>query len=263
MTKRKRIIVMGGSFNPPTLAHFKLMEEAVCTLGANLGFFVPVSDAYLKRKMRHIHPPVVLSPDMRVRMLRTMCQEDTRLQVCEKEIGTIEPRTMPTLQALQKDYPDAELFFVMGADKLSLLENLTRKRRFLDDFRAVLYSREDDALESSLSNNEVLGNYLNRIVILPQPKETEGISSSKVRERMLSGMSCQDLLCPGVWELFKGFTPADFPDVICSFKGEFDFMNNRYTSHFVWHDVRYRSAEEAYQASRCSDEERVSTMSLF
>ena len=251
---------MGGSFNPPTLAHFKLMKEAVSALGADMGFFVPVSDAYLKRKMRHSHPPVVLSPEMRVRMLKAMCQEDVRLQVCEKEIGTIEPRTMPTLQALQEDYPDAELFFVMGADKLGLLENLTRKRRFLDDFKVVLYSREDDALEPSLRNNEVFGSYLNRIAILPQPAGTEGISSSKVRERMLSGMSCQDLLCPGVWELFKDFTSADFPDVVNRFKGEFDFMNNRFTSHFVWHDVRYRSAEEAYQTAGCSDDERVCTM---
>ena len=246
---------MGGSFNPPTLAHFKLMKEAVCALGADIGFFVPVSDAYLKRKMRHSHPPVVLSPDMRVRMLRAMCQKDARMQVCEKEIGTIEPRTLPTLQALQEDHPDAELFFVMGADKLGLLESLTRKRRFLDDFKVVLYSREDDGLELSLTSSEVLANYLNRIATLPQPEGTEGISSSKARERMLSGMSCQDLLCPEVWELFKDFTPADFPDVINSFKDEFDFLSNRYPCRIVWEGLEYHCAESAFQASKCKEEE--------
>ena len=46
----KRIVVMGGSFNPPTLAHYRLMKEAIVTLNADIGFFVPVSDAYLKRK---------------------------------------------------------------------------------------------------------------------------------------------------------------------------------------------------------------------
>ncbi len=65
----KRIVVMGGSFNPPTLARYKLMKEAVEALDAATGFFVPVSDAYLRRKMRHTHPPVVLSPEIRVRML--------------------------------------------------------------------------------------------------------------------------------------------------------------------------------------------------
>ncbi len=74
---------MGGSFNPPTLAHYRLMKEAVDALDADIGFFVPVSDAYLKRKMRHSHPPVVLSPDLRVKMLQSMCT-DSRMRVCEQ-----------------------------------------------------------------------------------------------------------------------------------------------------------------------------------
>jgi len=32
MKEGKRIVVMGGSFNPPTLAHYKLMKEAIDTL---------------------------------------------------------------------------------------------------------------------------------------------------------------------------------------------------------------------------------------
>ena len=38
---------MGGSFNPPTVAHFKLMKAAI---DASIGFFFPASDAYLKKK---------------------------------------------------------------------------------------------------------------------------------------------------------------------------------------------------------------------
>ena len=141
MKKEKRkIVVMGGSFNPPTLAHYKLMKETVDALNASIGYFVPVSDAYLKRKMRHSHPPIVLSPELRIKMLKEMCI-DERLQVCEKEIGTVEARTMPTLMALQEDYPDAELYFVMGADKFDLLAHLTEKRELLDAFKVVIYSR--------------------------------------------------------------------------------------------------------------------------
>lgn len=40
-------MVLGGSFNPPSLAHYKLMKEAIDALDADIGFFVPVSDAYL------------------------------------------------------------------------------------------------------------------------------------------------------------------------------------------------------------------------
>lgn len=34
---KKKIIVMGGSFNPPTLAHYKLMKVAIDVLGAEIG----------------------------------------------------------------------------------------------------------------------------------------------------------------------------------------------------------------------------------
>ena len=256
--KRKKIVVMGGSFNPPTSAHLRLMKEAVDALNANIGFFVPVSDAYLKRKMRHSHPPVALSPEMRVRMLQSMCADDSRLQVCEKEIGTIEPRTMPTLLAIQEDYPEAELYVVMGADKFDLLASLTKKRQFLDAFKVVLYSREGAALEQSIKDDEVLSNYLDRMVILPQPEGTEGVSSSLVRERMLRGDSCSDLLTLGVWELFKAYTPADFPDRINSFKGEYDFLSNRFPCNILWEGLQYRSAEAAFQASKCKNEkERI------
>ena len=253
MKEGKRIVVMGGSFNPPTLAHYKLMKEAIDALEADIGFFVPVSDAYLRRKMRHSHPPVVLSPELRIKMLKSMCT-DSRMRVCEKEIGTIEPRTMPTLVALQEEYPDAEVYFVMGADKLKLLTHLTEKRDFLKSFRVVLYSREVGSITETLMSDGLLVPYLDHIVTLPQPEGTETISSSLIRHRMLLGEYCQDMLCSGVWELFKEFTPDDFPDVINQFKGEYDFLNNRFGCCFVWQGLQYGNAEAAYQASKCEDE---------
>lgn len=252
MREKKIIVVMGGSFNPPTLAHYRLMKKAIDTLDADIGFFVPVSDAYLKRKMRHSHPPVVLSPELRVKMLQSMCT-DSRMRVCEKEIGTVEPRTMPTLISLQEEYPNADIYFVMGADKLKLLTHLTEKRDFLKTFRVVLYSREDGSMYKTLRSDSLLTPNLDHIVTLPQPEGTETISSSIIRERMLSGESCQDMLCPGVWELFKEFTPDSFPDVINQFKGEYDFLNNRFGCHFIWQGQLYGNAEAAFQASKCEE----------
>ena len=247
-----RIVVMGGSFNPPTLAHYKLMREAIDTLDADRGIFVPVSDAYLRRKMRHSHPPVVLSPEMRVRMLLSMCT-DSRMTVCKKEIGTIEARTIPTLMELQEEYPDAELYFLMGADKLKLLSHLAEKKNFLKEFKVALYSRDETGLESTLTKNAVLSQYQHRIVTLPQPEGTDMVSSSTVRGRMLAGESCEDMLCPGVWELFKSFGPENFPDVIDRFTGEYDYLSNRFSCPFIWQGLRYNNAEAAFQSSKCTD----------
>ena len=153
MTKEnKRMVVMGGSFNPPTRAHYTLMRAAIDALDAWKGIFVPVSDAYLKRKMRHCHPPVVLSPEMRVSMLQSMCT-DSRMTVCEREIGTVEARTLPTLMELQEEYPDAEIYFLLGSDKLDLLSQLTHKRGFLDLFKVALYARDNAGITDTLKED--------------------------------------------------------------------------------------------------------------
>ena len=251
--EKKKIVVMGGSFNPPTLAHHRLMKAAVDGLEAELGFFVPVSDAYLKRKMRHSHPPVVLSPELRVEMLVTMCADDARMRVCTKDLGTVEARTMPTLEAIQADYPDADVFFVMGADKQSLLSHLTELHGFMEKFGVVLFAREDAKIATTLRNDDVLAPYIGSIVLLPQPAGTENISSSLVRQRMLCGESSEELLSPGVWELFRGFGAADFPDVVHSFKGDYAFLANRFPCQFTWQGLSYKSVEAAFQASKCTD----------
>lgn len=38
-----RVVVMGGSFNPPTLAHLRLMEAALNAIDACQGIFVPTA----------------------------------------------------------------------------------------------------------------------------------------------------------------------------------------------------------------------------
>ena len=256
----RKIVVMGGSFNPPTAAHWKLMLAAVNALEADMGFFVPVSDAYLKRKMKRAHPPVVLSEEMRVKMLQSMCDSDNRLHVCTKELGAIEARTTDTMLALQKDFPDADLYFVLGDDKLPLLSHLAQSRSFLERFKVVLYSRNENDVEEHLKGDPTLALFRERIVILPQPEGTEGVSSSKVRELMLSGESSQEMLHPGVWELFKGFEPADFPDVINRFSDEYAFLANSFKCRMVWQKRQFKCAGDAYAFSRPPEQEDLDLM---
>lgn len=254
MKTTKKIVVMGGSFNPPTVAHYLLMKNAIDRLDAELGYFVPVSDAYLRRKMRHAHPPIVLTEEMRMKMLGAMCQDDGRMRVSDKELGFIEARTMPTLKSFKEDLPECELYFIMGDDKLDLLSHLTKNASFFDIANAILYYRNLGTIEDSLKKHEILSNYTNGIVILSQPEGVNGISSSLVRSRLLSGESCKELLVPGVWKIFKELKAESFPDVINSFKGEYDFLSSRFGCSFIWQGIKYNNVETAFQSSKCEDE---------
>lgn len=252
--KSGKIVVMGGSFNPPTVAHYVLMKLAVEKLGADTGYFVPVSDAYLKRKMMKSGESVILSPALRVKMLRAMCT-DERLQVCEKEIGTVEARTLPTLREIQAENPEADIFFVMGADKLGLLRLLTERHGFLDEFRVVLYGRDGFRAGEAIRNDDILSKYAGRFTFISTPEEISGVSSSQVRARMLAGESTDASLCPGVRELFKGFKASDFPEIITRFRDEYDFLSNSFRCDVEREGIIYESAETAFLLSRAEDEE--------
>ena len=252
---------MGGSFNPPTLAHYKLMKTALDAVDADLGFYVPVSDAYLKRKMARSDFFMALSPEVRIKMLETMCT-DGRMKVWEREIGTVMARTVDTLQEIQDDYPDADVYFIMGDDKLSLLVHMAEKSALLDRFRVVLYSREysSDELRKILEGNDITDGYEERIVVIPQPDGIDMISSSLIRERVLAGESCEGLLYSDVWELLKEYGPSDFPEVILRFKGENSFLSNAFNCKFSWRGVTYRDAETAFKAAEFSDGEDLKVM---
>ena len=51
---KQKIIVLGGSFNPPTIAHQVFLLSAIEALGADLGIFVPAPYPYVKKKMAKI-----------------------------------------------------------------------------------------------------------------------------------------------------------------------------------------------------------------
>lgn len=52
-----RIAVMGRSFNPPTVAHLKLMQAAIEAADARLGIFVPAAHDYVHKKMKQLKCP--------------------------------------------------------------------------------------------------------------------------------------------------------------------------------------------------------------
>ena len=203
MKNVERIVVMGGSFNPPTIAHYKLMKDAMQVVKADLGYFVPVSDAYLKRKMRYDKSSIVLSPKVRIAMLQCMCADGT-MKVSDIEMGTIKARSLETLMAIQSEYPSAQIYFVMGDDKMKLLVHLCKKKDFLENFKVILYSRNEGSLISCLDGVNIPSDYMDNIVMCPQPEGLSGVSSSLIRERLMRGETCDDLLYPGVAELLKG-----------------------------------------------------------
>lgn len=86
----RKLIVMGGSFNPPTMAHRRLLLGAVKALGADRGIFVPSSHAYVSIKMRRARlPKEVLREEVRLRP----DWEQVKVGIMEELVRASSPRT--------------------------------------------------------------------------------------------------------------------------------------------------------------------------
>ena len=202
-----KICVLFGSFNPLTNAHVAAMKTAVEAIGADLGLFVATNGQYLKRKTVKIDDPFYLSEDERKEIIEQACFSESHLEFWGYELGGINPSRFKTLCKIQKQYPDAEIYEIQGADKVHTLLKSSHGEEYVGKFRFVVFERYGIDLDAMFSENPVLDALRDSFVILPPLEE---ISSTEVRNRFYAGKDFSNLVPPVVVELMGKYTPADF-----------------------------------------------------
>ena len=168
-----RIVVMGGSFNPPTRAHLQLMLAAMDAVDAHQGIFVPTAHEYVSKKMkRQGCPQDVLSESVRLAMLESFCRTDSRIAVSRIQmLKTERGYDYEMLEEIQTNFPDAEVFFVTGSDKLYVLPRWHRIDELLAKFRILVARRGEDDLEKIKELRPYLTEHWDRFTVFDVPDE--------------------------------------------------------------------------------------------
>lgn len=104
-----KIGFFGGSFNPPTIAHYNLIKQALIQYSFDKVYFVPVNNYYPKANLIDIKD--------RINMLKKMCEKDEKIDVSdiEKDINS-RCTTIDVLRKIEQKYDKDEIFFFMGED---------------------------------------------------------------------------------------------------------------------------------------------------
>jgi nicotinate-nucleotide adenylyltransferase len=106
-----RIGILGGSFNPPHLAHLLCASEAATQLGLDRVLLTPVAAPPHKDAERDP------GPRERLELCRLAVAGDERLDVCDVEVVRGGPSyTVDTLRELHARTPKDELTFIVGGD---------------------------------------------------------------------------------------------------------------------------------------------------
>lgn len=200
MTTSMRVGVLGGRFDPPHFGHLMVAQSAWQHLSLDKLIFVPVG-------IPADRPAPQYDGDLRVAMVSAAISGRPEWSCSRTEIDRGRPSyTAETLEEIANDYPGADLWFVMGADRLQGFSGWRTPERILSRARLAVISRDGIApmMLETIADSVAPG----RVDIL----HTEDLdaSSTMVRERLAAGGALNDLVPESVARLLSAH--KDSPD---------------------------------------------------
>ena len=182
------IAVFGGSFDPVHNGHVMIARSALAELELDRLIVMPAAQSPFK-------PDQTLAPAAaRMEMLRAAFSGEPEIEISSWELdrGGVS-YSIETLRALAAEHPEAQLFYLIGADHVATLPQW----------------READALAAAAT-----------FVVVPRPGAPEeafpqpfsgrylqgkpmAISASEIRERLRAGRSVANFVPPPVAQLLN------------------------------------------------------------
>jgi nicotinate-nucleotide adenylyltransferase len=176
-----RLGILGGTFNPPHLAHLVCAQEAQGELGLDRVLWVPA------RIPPHKTVEQDPGPEHRLELCRLIVAGNDRFAVSDMELQREGPSfTVDTLQVLKTQAPQDELVLILGGDIAAGLPEWNRPEQVLELATVAIARRRGTsrgAVEQALSR--LRGGDRAQFFAMPRI----GISSTMLRRRVAAGHS--------------------------------------------------------------------------
>ena len=174
MATRARLGVLGGSFDPPHVAHLVIASEAFHALGLERVLFVPAASP--PHKGGEERTPAAT----RLELASLALDDDLRFTASGIEIERGLVYTADTLRALSERYADRDLVFIMGSDSLLQLETWHAPGELLALCSLAIAPRPGDSPQAIAAAAARWGNH--QVAVLDAP--ALDVSSSDIRARV-------------------------------------------------------------------------------
>ncbi len=183
-----RRVLLGGTFDPPHIAHLVAGEVAYRQLGADLVTFLPAGAPWQKADDGVSHP------DHRWNMTRLAVQGVDYFEADDREVRR-EGWTY-TIDTIDSFSADETLILVLGADAAANVGTWHRGKDVLERARLAVAPRP------GTDRSAVEGAVGRRIVWLDMPLLE--LSGTEIRERVAARRSVRFLVREPVWEYIEG-----------------------------------------------------------
>ena len=177
------IAVYGGSFNPVTIAHMKIVESVLNIDEIHKIILLPLADNYGKPDLaKAIH---------RYNMLKLCFSDNRRVKISSLDMRTPEQLTTIEYMDIFAEIFDEQLAFVMGTDNLEHFTIWNDSEELLQKYYHVVIKRDEDDINKIVENDELLTKYKNKIIVIDNigiDKETlMGMCATNVRSYFREG----------------------------------------------------------------------------
>jgi nicotinate-nucleotide adenylyltransferase len=178
--------ILGGTFNPPHVAHLVCARAAIAQLELDRVLLMPVATPP--------HKPLPDDPgaDVRLTLCRLAAAGDLRLEVSDLEVRRGGPSyTVATLEELHAERPEDELTFIAGGDMAASLPEWREPELVLELARFAVAER-DGAERAEIERRTAGLRGHERIAFFDMPRLR--VSSSEVRRRAAAGLPIDELV---------------------------------------------------------------------
>ena len=195
-TMKNKIVVYGGSFNPPLNSHFSIAQQVINQIdNVEKVIFVPVNANYLKKGL--------VSNEDRLKMLSLVIDKNDQFELSDMNMNVERSLYMiEILDKMQNQYPDKEICFVMGSDNLKEVEQWKNAKELLTKYPLIVMERGTDEAFKIIQKSDFLKKFQDTIYLLNQDIKSN-YSSTYVREQIKNGKSVRYLMPDEVYEYIK------------------------------------------------------------
>ena len=210
----EKIIIYTGSFNPVTKGHLLTMKAALDRVDADKGMFFITHKDYLTRKMIFkVKSNFILSEEVRKEMIESLSEEDSRVCYGDREVGCGNPNTVKTINKVKRSNKNAQLYLLIGADKLRKLPKWDEIDTVIDKIKIIIAVRSGFDIDKIIEDDEWLSKHKDKFIIINPDPEAFTISSTEIRRRFLNGENYKELMNDGPYKVLQRFKPSEFPNL--------------------------------------------------
>lgn len=185
---KKHLIMIGGSFNPITIAHYEMAKAMVQNIDDSYVVFVPTCDYYIKSFKKYPNESL-LKETYRYQLLTETTLYD--LSIIVDDIEMLEKRektkTFRTVFQIKEKYKPKEISFSIGSDDLKHMSKWWCVEGLLSLATCIVVARNILDIENEIKKYKFFENKLNRFSYLSYKNEYSTLSSTLVRQLMLEG----------------------------------------------------------------------------